>query len=98
MSRWSFTKRGDCIYYALREVFDRCFEHPEIVVPGHVAVQPAADPFSMSHLAEDTAVRRRDALDGKEGIVGIKVYIRSSLIVKIYILRGDLPVCTSEVA
>ena len=47
----------------------------------------------MAHLAEDTAVRRGDAFDGEERVVGVEVYVRGRLTVRVDVLCGDLPVC-----
>jgi len=51
------------------EVLDRCFEHLQIIAAGNIAVQTGTDSLGMAHLAEDTAVRRGDAFDGKERVV-----------------------------
>ena len=59
----------------LREVSDRRFEHLQIIIARHVAIQTGTDSLRVAHLAEDTAVRRGNAFDGEKGIVGIEVYV-----------------------
>ena len=75
------------------KVSDGSFEHLQIIAAGYVAVQTGTDSLGMAHLAEDTAVRRGDAFDGKERVVGVEVYVRGRLTVRVDVLCGDLSVC-----
>ena len=56
----------------LSEIPDRGFEHPVVVVAGHVLVEAVADALAVAHLAEDAAVGGGDALDGVQGAVGVE--------------------------
>ena len=58
----------------------------------NVLVKVMPLPFAVSHLAEDQAVVRDDALDGIEGAVGVVLGIHAHQTVLVAVLEGDLAV------
>lgn len=56
---------------------------------GHVAVQVVAATLGVAHLAQDTAVGARDALDGERGAIGVDGEIHARLAVLAHVLCGD---------
>ena len=64
-----------------------------ILIAGHVLENVFAAAFGMSHLAEYTAVRGRNALDRPQGSVRIVADIHGRLTLRIDVLRRDLSVC-----
>lgn len=74
------------------EVFHGGLEHPQVVIAGNVLIKAGADALTVAHLAEDPAVRRGDALDGVQGIVGVEMHVAGGIALQIHILGGDLAV------
>ena len=73
---------SDCfpgiILLALK-ILHRCFKHTDIVIAGDILVKTAANTLAVAHLAEHSAIRRGNALNGEQGAVGVESGIHGGL-------------------
>ena len=74
------------------EIVYAALENRLILVAGDVFVQVLAAALRMAHLAEDTAIRAGDALDGEDGTVGVVLHVHAGAAVLINVLGRDLAV------
>ena len=78
---------------SLFKVLHSGLEQLDIILAGDVFVQAGADSLAVAHLAQDSAVGGRDALNGVQGAVGVEVDIGGGVAVQVNVLGGDLTVC-----
>ena len=58
----------------------------------NIAVQIIPAAFRMSHLAEDSSIRRRDALNCHDRMIRVEADILRRIAIEIYILFGNLTI------
>ena len=62
-------------YFCLSKKFHRRTEHADVEIALDIFVKSVPDALGMSHFAENSAVRRCDALDRTNGAVGIEMHV-----------------------
>ena len=76
----------------LLKILNSSLEHTDIVVTRDITIAARADALAMAHLAEDPAVRRGNALNGKQRTVGVECSIHGGIAFQIHILGSDLTI------
>ena len=86
------TERFSPILPSNLEIVHAALKNRLVLVAGDILVQVLAAALRMAHLAEDTAIRAGDALDGEDGAVGVVLHVHAGAAVLIDVLGRDLAV------